>query len=306
MIMQFMPYLNVQATDWLRLDGTYNFSYDIEPNMRYKGQQPGYARATFDVADYLPTVSVGYFPPDMAMDYDDHTMLVRTVAGKGRSNPLIPADYAELGIQFNYDRLDWLSASLGFFESKNMGDLTLEDNSPVVNKDALSSVLNVSVNSELPLGLMGFAGLTNYFNGNLKTDNGIYFGNGFYNITSFFFGIGMSDNFAILGEYITSNKQLNTAAIVNDGTETSYRKVNNFLVELTYQLIEPVNIFARYEVAATKLNVTGESYEANQYVFGSHIYLLPYIDLLPEYRIYDRGEVSGYSSQWAFQIHVFY
>jgi len=52
--------------------------------------------------------------------------------------------------------------------------------------------------------------------------------------------------------------------------------------------------------------LTGDKFESNQYVFGSHIYLLPYIDLLPEYRIYDRGEVSGYSSQWTFQIHVFY
>lgn len=306
MIMQLMPYLNIQATEWLRIDGSYNFSYDIEPNMRYKGQQPGYARATFDIMEDLPTVSVGYFPPDMALDYDDHTMLVRTVAGKGRSNPLVPADYAELGIQFNYDRLSWLSASLGFFESKNMGGLTLEDNSPVVNKEAISSVLNINVNSELPGGFIGFAGMTNYLNGNLKTDNGIYLGNGYYNITSFFLGVGMSDNFALLAEYMTSNKQLASAVELNGATETTYRSVNNLLLELTYQLIEPVNIFARYETAATKIKATGETYEANQYVFGSHIYLLPYIDLLPEYRIYDRGEVSGYSSQWAFQIHIFY
>ncbi len=293
MIMQLMPYLSVRPFDWMKIDGMYNFSYDIEPNMRYKGQQPGHVSATFDIADYLPSVRVGYFPPDMGIDYDDHTLQVRQVAGRGRSTPLIPADYAELGLQLNYDRLDWLSASFGIFEAKNMADLTIENTIPVVDKNTLSSTLNVTVNSELPGGLIGFAGATHYFNGKLKSDDGIYFGNGFYTISTFFLGVGMSDRFAVMAEYATSTKQ-------------SIRSVDNYFVELDYLVYEPISVYARYEISNTDLKLTGDKFESNQYVFGSHIYLLPYIDLLPEYRIYDRGEVSGYSSQWTFQIHVFY
>jgi len=293
MIMQLAPYISLYPIDWLKIDGMYNFSYDIEPNMRYKGQQPGTVSATFDIHKDLPTIRIGYFPPEMALDFDDHTLLVRQVAGNARSQPLIPADYAELGIQLNYDRIDWLSASFGIFESKNMADLLIDNAIPVVDKNTLSSVFNVSVNSELPLGLIGFLGTTHYLNGNLKTDNGIYIGRDYYTISTIYLGFGKSDLFSIMAEYSTSNKQ-------------SIRKVDNFLIEATYQLIEPVNIFLRYETANTDLKLKNEKYDATQYVIGSHIYILPYVDLLPEYRIYDRGDVSGYSSQWAIQLHIFY
>ena len=293
MIMQLMPYLSIQPFEWMRIDGMYNFSYDIEPNMRYKGQQPGYVNATFDLFEDLPTITLGYITPKISVDYDDHTYLVRQAAGKGRSTPLFPADYAELGLELNYDRLDWLNASFGLFDSKNMSELTIDNTIPVVEKSNMATVLNVSVHPSLSDGFVGFAGLSHYWNGKIGTDDGIYFANNYFTISSIYLGFGMSDKFALMAEYSTSKKQ-------------DIRNVDNFLVELNYQIYEPVNVFARYEIANTEMKQTGEKFEANQYVFGSHIYLLPYIDLLPEYRIYDRGEVNGYSSQWAFQIHVFY
>jgi hypothetical protein len=271
----------------------YNFSTDIEPKMIYKGQPAYHASATFFIQEDAPSVRVGFFPPSMGVDYDDHTILVRTVADNGRSTPLIPSDYAEYGIEFNYDKLSWLSASLGFFDSKKMAELKINNSIPVTNENTLSTAARVSIHPELPWGFVGFFGASHFVNSQLKTDNGIYFGKNYFTISSIFLEFGMSDKFAIVTEYAHSDKQ-------------SIRTVDNILLEATYQIMEPVNVFARYETSDTDLKLTGDTFKATQYVFGSHIYLLPFIDLLPEYRIYDRDELTGYSSQWTFQIHVFY
>lgn len=291
MTMQLMPYVRVQATEWLSFDASYNVAYDIHSDMRYASQQPYYASARISINEKLPSLRIGYFSPSIGVDYDDHTLLVRQVAGSGRSQPLITADYAELGAELNYDGIEWLNASFGVFESKN-ADPTL------IHTNSLSTVSNISFHPSLPMGINTFFGVSNYFNGKLKNDDGMYFDRDYLNITSFYFNIGLSDRLALMTEYITSNKVLSPVDPI--------REVNNYLIELNYQLIEPLNVFARYESGTTTLNDTGKEYEAKQYVFGAHIFPLPFIDILPEYRIYDRGDISGYSSQWAIQLHIFY
>ena len=74
--------------------------------------------------------------------------------------------------------------------------------------------------------------------------------------------------------------------------------------------MEPFNVFARYEGGKTNfvklMKGADVEFEANQYVFGTHFYPLPFMDFLVEYRIYERQEIEGYSSQWAVQFHLFY
>jgi hypothetical protein len=96
------------------------------------------------------------------------------------------------------------------------------------------------------------------------------------------------------------------------------RQTNNIALELNYQPLEGLMFFARGEQALTtqRLNLKDignvpsseqwEDYKTKQYVFGAHIILLPSIELLPEYRIYDREAVPGYWSQWAFQLHAYF
>lgn len=297
MVMQLMPYLQATVFDWLTIEGTYNFSYDIEDKMRYKGQQPGWASATIKPIEGLPSLRVGYFPVPIGMDYDDHTYLVRQVIGGSRANPLVSADLAELGFLLDYNDISWLSASFGMFDSKNHSDVTVDGKTPVVKAETMSSVFNLSFHPEVGSGINTFFGLSHLWNGGIGTDDGIYFSNGYYTITSFFFNIGLSDQVALMTEYMTSTKQ-------------DMRKVNNYLVELNYQILEPFNVFARYETGQTnfiKMNKgTDLIFDADQYVFGTHFYPLPFMDFLVEYRIYERAETSGYSSQWAFQFHLFY
>jgi hypothetical protein len=299
MIMQLMPYLSIQPVEWMKVDGMYNLSTEIEPNMRYKGQPAWHASATFFIQEDAPSVRIGYFPPSMGVDYDDHTILVRTVAANSTSSPLITTDYAEYGIEFNYEKLSWLSASLGVFDSKNMAQLKI-GNVTSVDSNTMSTVARVSFHPDLPYNFVGYFGASHYYNSQLKTDNGIYFGNKYLTITSLFLAIGMSEKFSVVAEYVHSNKQ-------------TMRAVDNTLLEVTYQIMEPLNIFARYETSNTDLKVNfidplmlQQNFSAVQYVFGSHINLLPFIDLLPEYRIYKRNEFDGYSSQWTFQLHIFY
>lgn len=298
MFMQMMPYLQVKATDWLSFEGMYNASYDAYPNMVYPGQQPYSASATIDFGGHIPAVRIGYFNPIISVDYDDHTLLVRQAVGPGRANPLIPVDNSDLGIQFNYNGISWLNANLGFFDSKNMSELMINNSEPIVNDNTLSTAMNLSVHPGAMFSLMGydihtFFGVSHFFNAGLKSDDGVYFGNGYYTITSGFLNIGLAEKLALMTEYIYSEKQ-------------SLRTVDNYLVELTYQLMEPLNVFVRYEGASTDYVAQDIKYEANQYVFGAHIFPLPFIDLLPEYRIYDRGDVKGTSAQWALQVHIFY
>lgn len=298
MWMQVMPYVQINATDWLSFEGMYNASYDMYPNMVYPGQQPYSASATLKIADYLPSVRIGYFNPVISMDFDDHTLLVRQAVGKGRAAPLIPVDNSDLGIQFNYSNISWLNATLGFFNSKNMSELMIDNSIPVVNENTMSTAMNVSIHpgsifSVLGYDINSFFGVSHFFNSSLKTDDGIYFGNDYYTITSGYMGIGIAEKFALMGEYIYSEKQ-------------NVRTVNNYLVELNYQLMQPLNVFVRYEGAKTEYLNTETDFEANQYVLGAHIFVLPFIDILPEYRIYDRGDVDGTSAQWAIQLHIFY
>lgn len=293
MAMQLMPYLKVQPLDWMSVDAGYNIAYDIHNDMRYPGQQPGYFSAKFSIDESLPSLRVGFFAPPIGVDYDDHTVLVRQVAGVSRSQPLIPADYAEFGANLNYDGISWMNASLGMFSANKMSVLQASSGVPVVDKNTMSTVANVSFHPTLPYGLNTFFGVSHYLNGSLKTDDGVYIANEFFYITSIYFNIGLSDRVALLTEYITSEKQ-------------AVRSVDNYLIELDYQLMEGLYLFGRYESATTKFDALGEEYNGKQYVFGAHIFPLPYIDILPEYRMYDRGDVEGYSAQWAVQLHIFY
>ena len=297
MAMQLMPYLQYKATDWLNIDAMYNASYHTNEDMTYAGQQPYSVSATISPGGHIPDVRIGYFAPTISIDYDDHTLLVRQAIGAGRANPLIPVDMSELGVQLEYNEIPWLRASLGVFDSKSMSEVMIDD-LPAVNEKTLSTVYNLSFHPDWDFSLLGFDlnyfwGVSHYANTQLKTDDGIYFGNNYYTISSAYFNVGLAEKLALMTEYIYSDKQ-------------SLRNVNNYLVELTYQIIEPVNVFARYEAAETEFEESGRTFESNQYVFGAHIFPLPFIDILPEYRIYDRGDVGGTSAQWAFQLHIFY
>jgi len=129
-------------------------------------------------------------------------------------------------------------------------------------------------------------GLTSYFGGSFLLNGDFYFSN-------LFMGIGMSEKWAFLAEF------------TDHGKKDSRRSIS-WLGELTYQVSDSFLPFIRAERQTTREVNLKDLYYVNQFVLGAHIYILPYFDLLPEYRIVDREHIDGYHSSIAFQIHIWY
>lgn len=287
MIMQLTPFLIIQPFNWLGFEGFYNIAYEIASDKRYVGQNPYAFSMVIKPAENLPSLRVGYFQPTIGTKYDDHTMLIREVTGfsRAQTRPLIPDDYAEFGAQVDYEAVEWLGLSAGAFDSKTLCSLTTKTVSgatiPVVDTGSISMVLRAFVTPPTLIdGVTTFLG-------------GTYLLNGDYYISSVFFNIGLTEKLCLMTEYVRSEKK-------------DSRLTQNFLAEVTYAVTDAVLPFIRAERGQTKYKNENHPFYTNQFVFGAHINLLPYIDLLPEYRIYNSEQVDGYARAWAFQLHVFY
>lgn len=285
MVMQCTPAILIKPLKWLEFEGFYNLAYEIEKDKRYTGQNSYAASVYFRPAEYLPALRAGYFQPTIGTKYDDHTMLIKTaINSRDRRTPVVPDDYAELGAQVDYESIKWLGLSAGVFDSKNLSKLTARDRHgntiPIVEEKSVSTVLRGVVYPEAFKSINAFLGGTILINGD-------------YYISSLFVNSGLSDKFSLMTEYTRSEKK-------------NSRLTLNFLAELTYQLHESVLPFVRAERAVTKDKVENHPFYANQFVFGAHINPLPFFDFLPEYRIYNSEQISGYSAEWTLQLHVFY
>lgn len=300
MVMQLYPTLVVTPVQGVKLEASYNFAYDIESLKRYPNQLQYQFSLELDLFDELPSLRAGFFRPSVSTKYDDHTMLIYRTADNRRSLLLYPHDYAEWGAQIDYNKLSWLYASAGVFSGYNMSKMRVTDymnnRIPLAKENSTSYAFSLSIHPELGSGINTFFGGSLYLNGGLGIgDDGITKNENYMYIASLFFNIGLSDKVALMTEYVTSEKQF---AFTTD----------NFLIELDYQAMESILVYARAERGTTRQRLFSEDYfyNVNQFVFGAQINLLPYIVLLPEYRIYDREAAPKHQSQWAFQLHVFY
>ena len=301
MVMQLSPYLSIRPIKYLELEGMYNFGYDLNEKMRYPGQQPGTFSVYIRPGEKLPSLRVGYFQAPVGLVWDDHTIMSRQLVAGGTPSTLpllLPHDMTEWGAQIDYEAIPWLGVSLGVFDSENLSTMLITDRSnkmvPLVNGKSLSTVANVRFYPpEFITGVSSFCGVSYMINSPLKTDDGWYFGNDYLAVTNIYGGIGLIDKLALLIEYQYSDKQ-------------ATRTTDNISAELTYQPIEGAYAYVRAERGHTNDKVANVEHNSNQFVFGAKVFLLPYIAILPEYRLYNREWVEGYSGQWAFQVHIFY
>jgi hypothetical protein len=296
MLMQLTPYLIISPFSWLSFEGQYNVSYNLYTDKRYVGQHPFAASAIFKVSSDLPQLRVGYFQPTMENKWDDHTLLSHQFYGKSRS-VVVPDDYAELGAQLDYEGIPWLSASLGAFTSNNLAQYSVKTyldesmRSKPVDDSEFKSIKLVDSNSISIVGRafvspnLG-AGLTSYIGGTMFYNNDYY-------ISNLFLGIGISDKFAFLAEFTDANKKDSRRAIT-------------YLGEFTYNLTESFLPYLRFERQLTREVTEKNPYYTNQVVLGAHVYVLPYVDLLPEWRIVDKEHIEGYHSSFAVQLHLWY
>jgi len=279
MAMQVTPYLVVQPFEWLAFEGQYNIAYDLYEDKRYIGQNPFAASMVLMPGDGLPKLRVGYFQPPMSMKWDDHTLLSHQFYGARGRRPVIPDDYAELGGQIDYEHyfsdLGSLSLSAGGFSSNNMAQFA-----NTVDSNTISMVGRFMISPQIDWDFTTFL-----------TGNG--FINGDYYIASLSLGWGLADNYSLILEY-------------SDMEKKDIQRAITLLGEFTYQITESILPFVRAERQLTRESNQPAANYTNQVVLGAHINILPYFDLLPEYRIVDREWIDGYHSQFAFQIHIWY
>ncbi|MCX7908995.1 MAG: hypothetical protein N2560_05700 [Ignavibacteria bacterium] len=288
MIMQLNPYLIIQPTNWLFFEGTYNLAYEIEKDKRYPAQQPYSFSIYLKPFENLPSLRLGYFLPPMGQKWDDHTMFVRYAVAYRGKHPVVPHDYAEWGAQIDYENISWLSLSAGVFSGKNLSTLKI----PKIVNGKDTSVQLVKDNS-LGFAARGMVSPPEIIKGLTSYCGGTFYLNDDYYVSSVFLGLGLPDRFSLIGEYARTQKKDSRLSL-------------SFSTELTYQVTESLLPFIRAERSILKDKNQNKPVYATNLVFGSHIILLPSLDLLIEYRILDREQLEGYFSQWAIQIHLYY
>ena len=300
-MMQGSPYVSAKPFDWLELEGFYNLAYNIEKDYRYPGQQPGAISADIKFGKNLPSLRVGFFQPTIGTKFDDHTLFIRNYVDNNGRSPLIPPDYAELGAQLDYESIDWLGASFGVFNSKNL-NTALGNGLNVLQGQSVDYVNKNTPNFVFKLAFypQPFNGINYFFGGYTLINSGLHTaasGGGYdqyFYMADLFFNIGLTDRLALMTEYMRSYK--------NDE-----RSTDNFLAELNYQIWEPVILYAKAERANTDyIDPTSGVWHTNQFVFGANIFVLPYIEFVPEYKIQNKEFIPGFGAHWDYQLHIFY
>ncbi len=288
LLMQASPAISFAPTDDLVFEGVYNFAMNYADELKYPGQQSWIASVIYSPSEDLPSIRLGHFQPSVGVKYDDHTMLVRQSLSATHPSPLLPIDLADYGAELNYNPAEWVNLRAGVFRSKNMSEIGLSDASsrpiPLVDKDKITTALRVSF-------------WDRYFERLLNMELGVsYLFNDDFNMAGVFLGSGITGEISLIAEIMLSDKK-------------DIRKTRNISLMATYVLTEAILLEARAERGFTQQMNAGEDasqYYASQYVLAAQIYLLPFIEIRPEYRIYDRDIASSYQSRWTVQLHLYY
>lgn len=278
--MQAAAYSSARLTGFLDCEGSYNFG-----PRKFFGQQKWSASFIVHPRYSFTQLRIGYFQPSIGVRYDDHTLLVGQVAGTDGTT-IIPVNYAEYGAEVNVNRYKWMTLSAGVFGAKS-----LEENRITGSDGTEISLIKDSNNPSL-LGRVDFRGtrLKGFLNANA---GGSFLKNGDFSLVSLFCGMGFSDRVSVMGNYTISDKK-------------DLRKTKNGMIDITYKVIDSLLLYIRTERGVTNStfgDVIIETY-TNQGAVGTQIFLLPYIELRPEYRMVDTEQFR--STRYAIQLHIFH
>lgn len=277
--MQASLYAALNPTDWLTLEGGYN-----PGPQRYAGQQAWHASILIQPTVKYPQFRLGFFRPAIGMRYDDHTVLVSQIPTT-IPQPLISPLYAEWGVQVTYESIKWLTVAAGAFSSQNLAahQVQSESGTPIPLVD--SSGINFLGKIVLWKHLRSLA-LISYIGSSIYTQHD-------FTLYNLFAGFGIEDLLAFWIEYAHSQK-------------LGLRSTNALSAEILWEITEGLALYGRVETGGTltTTNETPAKSYAQQMVIGAHIFVLPYIQLRPEYRLLDTDRYR--STRYAMQLYVFY
>lgn len=283
-LMQFTPYIAYFPFEWMSINAQYNLA-DFTGNL-YRGQKAWSAGINIQPDYEYPMLRFGFIQPSIGGRHDDHTLLIRQTAGQFGAYPYLPPDYTEWGAEISYNHFKWFSATLGAFKSESMSENQVKNkkdiNIPVVGKNNFFTLARIEF-------------FPRFIDGTLNINfGGSYYSGGDFNMLNLFFNLGITDKISLLTEYAKTKKE-------------NLRTTDNFFVELDYQVIPSIILFARAEKALTEeILIDTRQWTTYQYVIGANVYLLPYLDIKPEYRIYDREHVESSTAQYTLQMHFYY
>jgi hypothetical protein len=287
--MQASLYAALTPIKAVTLEGTFNLAALRQgasggPRIVYPGQRMGSLSAIIAPSLSLPVLRVGLFRPSIGMRYDDHTMGSYGYATSTSRQTLVAPDWSEYGAEITYEGLRWLTLQTGLFGSEGLSQVRINDggtqsvsaitgNQPTITARAV--VWPRAINDKLNMWL----------GGSVLSNNAL-------TLTSAFAGVGLSDHLSLLLD--------RTSMKLNNIIETE-----NWTAELMYQAATWVFPYIRAERYWTdQVNAAG-TVLTDAAIIGAQIFLLPYVELRPEYRILDTWK-EGYSSRWNFQLHIFY
>ena len=234
----------------------------------FAGQKEFMAIARCIVTDAL-AVEAGFFQPDFGVRHDDHTTFTRSAAG------FVPFQ-ADLGAQVYIHATDWLTLSGGVFDAHNR-----RESIGFLKEKSLMEVAKASVViTDYDAGISLSGGASGLF------QNG-------QTLMAMQAGIGLIDRAAMQFEYVRADHML--------GPESP--AVNIFEVTASCNIVDGFALTGRYEQTLTD-NSLGESLTRKQFVLGAQIFVLPFVELRPEYRWYD--DPVRRTAQYTGQIHIFF
>jgi hypothetical protein len=300
--MQFALHAAYKPTEWLTIEGMAEFASLVQQLRAgtpiYPGQQSWSASLIIQPSYTLPSLRVGHFQPSIGIRYDDHTMLVRQVAGAFGA-PLIAPNYAEYGAEINYDGLQWLTLTVGAFLPRSLAATR------TINRfgDFVPLLDNVSPEAELVTLLRSPSTLVRAMFWPRTSDHTVnsyagasFYNNGNFSLANIFAGIGLTDRLSLMGEYALSG--------VRDGRQT-----RNWSAELMYHLLNGLLPYVRYEEGRTTIsapnapNGVAEQF-STQIIGGVQFFPVPYLEIRPEFRYFDTEVYRA--TRWNLQVHLFY
>lgn len=277
--MQAAVYSSYAVSDRLFIEASYNFG-----RIKYFGQQKWTASMILHPKYSFTQLRVGYFQPSIGTRYDDHTTLPRMIAGADGS-PLIAPNFAEYGAEFTYNGIPWLALTAGVFDAASLAENYVRNSAgtvvPLINDEHNPSALGRAEirSSILDDRLPCYIGSSLYANGN-------------FNLLNVFSGIGLKEKLSVMCEYTRSEKG-------------SVRTTNNVMLDITWMALKGAAVFIRGERGTTDESFEGRDFESytNQGVIGMQLFIMPSVELRPEYKIVDTEQYR--STRYALQLHLF-
>lgn len=286
--MQAAVYASYQPVKAFTIEGSYNLASirkapGTNQQVRFPGQRPGWLSAIVKPGAIYPAMRVGLFRPSIGIRYDDHTMYSYNYVLPLSRHTIIAPNWAEFGAEVTYERQKWLTAEAGVFGSEGLSRVPLWD-----GETFLSAITGnaPTITARLVAWPKVSEGMASGYIG------GSYLLNNDFSMINAFVGIGLTDHLSLMTEAVFTSK-------------TNALKSTTLMSELLWQLWSPVLAYVRYETGTTMLAKNAQNATVNSLIFGSQLFVLPFVELRPEYRVQDTY-LDGYSSRWNLQLHIFY